>query len=63
MREFGTEPYGDKDGFKVICNKCGKEASIVPISYYEDGNYDKPIKIVLEIRCTCGNKYGSTMDS
>lgn len=26
MRAFGTEEYGNSDGFKIICNKCGREA-------------------------------------
>ena len=48
MREFGTDAYGNKDGFKVICNKCGKEARIVPTHHYEEvGKLDK---ITLELR-------------
>lgn len=31
MYQFGSNEYGNKDGFKVICNKCGREARIVPI--------------------------------
>lgn len=59
MREFGTEEYGNKDGFKIICNKCGKEARLVPAHYYKGiKNLDK---ITLEIRCVCGNRYGATI--
>lgn len=61
MRDFGTEEYGNKDGFKIICNKCGKEARVIPTHHYKEvGNLDK---ITLEFRCTCGNKYGATIHS
>jgi len=61
MRAFGTEEYGNKDGFKVICSRCGKEARLVPIHHYKE-DYQNP-KITLELRCTCGNKYGATIHS
>lgn len=34
MQSFGTEEYGNKDGFKVTCCKCGKEACLVPTPLY-----------------------------
>jgi protein-arginine kinase activator protein McsA len=59
MREFGTNEYGDKNGFEIKCKRCGNNnARIVPTSFIEDG---KTKKIVLELRCTCGNKYGATI--
>lgn len=59
MEEFGTEEYGNSDGFKIICNKCGKEAWLVPTHHYKEvGNLEK---ITLEIRCVCGNRYGATI--
>ena len=61
MQVFGIDEYGNKEGFKVICSQCGKEARIVPIHYYKDGEYKHPEKITLELRCTCGNKYGATI--
>lgn len=61
MRKFGTEEYGNIEGFKVICCLCGNEADIVPTHYYKDGEYEKPMKITLELRCSCGNKYGATI--
>lgn len=39
MKAFGTNGYGNKDGFKVICCKCGKETWLVPTHYYKDGEY------------------------
>ena len=57
MREFGTNEYGNKNGFKIVCQHCGKEARIVPISHINDNH--KTEKLVLEIRCVCGNKYGA----
>ena len=59
MQSFGTEEYGNRDGFKVICRKCGKEARIVPTHHYKDGEF----KITLELRCICGNKFGATIHS
>lgn len=35
MRSFGTEEYGNSDGFKIICNKCGREARIIPTHHYK----------------------------
>lgn len=63
MKSFGTEEYGNKDGFKVICCRCGKEAIIVPTHYYKDGEYEYPSKITLELRCVCGNKFGAIIHS
>ena len=39
MQSFGTEEYGNKDGFKVICCQCRKEARLVPTHHYKDGEY------------------------
>ena len=63
MQSFGTEEYGNKDGFKVICCQCGKEARLVPTHHYKDGEYKHPEKITLELRCACGNKFGATIHS
>lgn len=57
MYQFGSNEYGNKDDFKVICNKCGREARIVPIHRHDN----EKLKITLEIRCVCGNKYGATI--
>lgn len=35
MQSFGTKEYGNKDGFKIMCCNCGKDARIVPTHYYE----------------------------
>lgn len=59
MRAFGTEEYGNSDGFKIICNKCWREARIIPIHHYKEVR--KLEKITLEFRCICGNKYGATI--
>lgn len=59
MRAFGTEEYGNSDGFNIICNKCGREAQIVPTHHYKE--VGKLEKITLEFRCICGNKYGATI--
>lgn len=59
MQKFGTNGYGDKDSFTITCSKCGKEARLVPVHVYEDHDYKNPVKIQLEVRCTCGNKYGA----
>lgn len=63
MRTFGTNEHGNKDEFKVICCKCGREARLVPIHYYKDKEYKNREKITLELSCTCGNKYGATIHS
>lgn len=62
MQSFGTNEYGNKSGFTLKCSKCGKEADIVPVHHYEDGDYKNPVKIVLELRCSCGNKLGATIN-
>lgn len=61
MQSFGTEEYGNKDGFKIICCHCGKEARIVPTHHYNENDFNNPTKITLELRCVCGNKYGTTI--
>ena len=63
MQSFGTEEYRNKDGFKVICCQCGKEARLVPTHHYKDEEYKHTEKITLELRCTCGNKFGATIHS
>lgn len=61
MQTFGTEEYGNKDGFKIVCCNCGREARLIPTHFYGDDLDLK--KITLEIRCICGNKYGATIHS
>lgn len=63
MRAFGTDKYGNEEGFKIICNLCGREARLVPIHHYENGDYQNVKKITLEIRCICENKCGATIHS
>lgn len=63
MRSFGTNEYGNKDGFKIICQSCGNEAQLVPTHRYSDGDYTNPAEITLEIRCICGNKFGARIHS
>lgn len=59
MQRFGTNEYGDRDGFTITCNKCGKEARLVPRHIYEDYDFKNPVKIKLEFRCICDNRYGA----
>lgn len=58
MKQFGTDEYGNKDGFHIICEKCGKSAWCVP-THHSDENGLK--KITFEFRCSCGNRYGATI--
>ena len=44
MQSFGGQEYGNKEGFKVTCCNCGKEARIVPTHHYKDGEYKHPEK-------------------
>lgn len=59
MRAFGTKEYGNADGFRIICNSCGREARIIPTHHYKE--LGKLEKMTLEYRCICGNKYGVTI--
>jgi hypothetical protein len=59
MKEFGTNEYGNKEGFVVMCTNCGRNAKIVPVS--QTNEKGKVVKIILEISCICGNKYGATI--
>lgn len=61
MRAFGTEEYGNKDGFKIICCKCGKEGWLVPTHHIMKQSKDSSLKITLEFRCVCGNRFGATI--
>ena len=63
MKQFGTKEYGNKDGFQIICNKCGQEGWVTPCHYYENNDYKNPTKITLEFRCKCGNRYGAIIHS
>ena len=58
MEQFGAKEYGNKEGFKILCCKCGKEGWVVPTHHYEDHGLEK---ITLEFRCSCGNRYGATI--
>lgn len=62
MRAFGTEEIGNRDGFKIICNKCGREARLVPTHHFKD-DFKNPEKITLTCQCICGNKYTATIHS
>lgn len=57
MKPFGTNEYGNENGFKIICNCCGKEGWIVPTHQHDKNK----LKITLEFRCGCGNRFGSTI--
>lgn len=36
MQSFGTEEYGNKEGFTIKCIKCGRgDAILVPTHYYD----------------------------
>lgn len=65
MRQFGTEECGDRNGFKLMCCKCGKEADITTTHHYEEqegyGDF-KVKKITLNFRCySCGNEFDATI--
>lgn len=60
MEKIGTDEYGNKDDFKIICQNCGREAKIIPTHYIDNCEVKK---ITLEFRCICGNKYGATIHS
>lgn len=62
MKQFGTDEYGNKNGFHIICEKCGKSAWCVPI-HHSVHHGDEIIlkKITFEFRCSCGNEYGATI--
>lgn len=49
MRAFGTEEYGNSDGFNTICNKCGREAQIVPTHHYKEVGKLKKITLNLDV--------------
>lgn len=61
MKSFGSEEYGNKDGFKITCCNRGKEGWIVPIHYHDKISIDFSMKITLEFRCICGNRFGATI--
>lgn len=64
MLQFGSDEYGDRDSFKVVCQKCGKEGRVVATHHYKDikdNSLEK--KITVEMRCSCGNRYGATIHS
>ena len=63
MKQFGVNEYGEKEGFKIVCNHCGKEGWVTRIHHYTDGEYKNPEKITLEFICSCGNKFGATIHS
>ena len=59
MKQFGTNEYGNKDSFKITCCECGNEGWIVPVHVY--GKDHSNPKIILELRCACGNRYAATI--
>lgn len=64
MRQFGIEELGDRNSFKLICCKCGREAKISPTHHYKDvDSYTDCTleKITLEFRCFCGNEFVTTI--
>lgn len=60
VAEFGTNSYGDPNSFTVRCNKCGKDAQIVATHCYKPETLELE-EIVLELRCTCLNRFGGTI--
>lgn len=59
MQPFGIDEYNDRNSFEIKCKKCGRNnARIVPISIIKNNVTER---IVLEIRCICGNIYGATI--
>ena len=60
MQQFGTNEHGNRDSFKIICQKCGKEGRIVATHHIKDNLVEK---ITVEVRCTCGNRYSATIHS
>jgi len=62
MKSFGTDEYGNKNGFKIVCCNCGKEGRLVPTHHYENKTpTDCNLRITLELRCVCGNRFGATI--
>ena len=61
MKQFGINEYGNREGFKIVCCKCGKEGWATSTHHYADGEYKNPKKITFEFRCSCGNRYGATI--
>jgi hypothetical protein len=61
MKTFGTNEYGDRDGFKIICQDCGQEAWLTINSYYEPIEGTELLQMTAEFRCSCGNHFGSTI--
>lgn len=61
IQSFGTEDYGSKESFSIMCNKCGKEAWAVPTHHYSESINGKLAKITLEFRCSCGNRLGASI--
>lgn len=59
LKTFGTEEYGSNT-FSIRCEKCGSttNTSLVPVSMIENGITEK---MLLEARCTCGNRFGATI--
>ena len=58
MKNFGSNSVGDINSFKLTCNRCGKEAYLVPITYIMDNG---KVKVKIELRCNngCKNKFSS----
>lgn len=61
MNSFGTDEYGNKNGFKTICQKCGKEAKIKRILHYDE--HKMITKVTIDMKCDCGNLFGATVYS
>lgn len=47
--------------FYIVCCKCGMEGWIMPIHSYANEDYKNTVKITLELRYSCGNRYGTTI--
>lgn len=62
MKVFGTNEKGDRNSFKLVCCKCGKEADLVPVTTYLNNQYKFPDIITIELRCRCGNVYTSRIE-
>lgn len=64
MKQLGTEEWGNRDGFKIVCQNCGREVDIIDTHFFgKYTDYKNPDKITLSIRCICGNEYGACIHS
>lgn len=57
VKRYGTNQLDKQNNFTLTCDKCGSNnTSIIPASHYDNGQYSRPTRITLTLKCLSCNE-------